>query len=309
MGGTDLKVGLVQGPIAAGHTAVLDLQRLPTPRDAENPGDAVVDKIVELTQQYRRSHPAVRLAALGVTVPGLVDEGAGVGIRSSNLGWKNYPFTGRLRAQLGLPVAFGHDVGMAGEAEFRVGAARGARDVIVLVIGTGIAAAVFADGVRVAGGGYAGELGHAMVPAPDGSLQIFESVGSAGAVARRYGQASGLEADDGARGVLRLARAGDAVAQRVWSEAVDAIAFSISQCASILGIDTVVLGGGLAEAGDELFSPLASRLDQLLTVQRRPRIVPAALGQNAGLIGSALKARSLLAEAAAGTTSGPAGNR
>lgn len=318
VGGTDMKVGLLRGPIgprrggpaAAGTAAgdspgsdsaavveIQDLRRVPTPRDAARPGEAVADRIVELAQDYRRQYPDAGIAAVGVTVPGLVDEESGTGILSANLGWRDYPFGPEVSGRLELPVAFGHDVGMAGEAEFLIGAARGRSDVVVMVIGTGIAGAVFSDGRRVTGGGFAGELGHAVVPAPDGSLQVLESVGSAGAVARRYYEAAGTRADDGARGVLRLARAGDATAQRIWAEAVDALAFTITQCVSILGTETVVLGGGLAEAGEALFAPLGQRIDQLLTFHRRPVLVRAELGQDAGLIGSALKARALLARA------------
>ncbi|MBW4096162.1 MAG: ROK family protein [Acidobacteria bacterium] len=311
VGGTDIKVGLVTGRSAPGQpdgVVVTDLQRLATPRDAQRPGDAVVDEVVRLTQQYVQSHPGAEIAAVGVTVPGLVDEIAGAGIYSANLGWRDFPFVERLSRQLGLPVAFGHDVATAGEAEFRIGAARSCKNALVMVVGTGIAAAVFADGQRIRGDGYAGEIGHAMVPTTDGSLAILESLGSAGAVARRYAELRRMESsaesadssdveahnNDGARGVLAAARNGDTLAQRVWQDATDAIAFGIAQCVSILGTDTVVLGGGLAEAGEELLAPVASRVDALLTFHRRPRILRAALGHDAGLIGSALRAHELL---------------
>ncbi|MGO4385013.1 ROK family protein [Specibacter sp. RAF43] len=308
VGGTDLKVGIVVGgprdPGAgvedgaeAGGVRIQDLQRHPTPLDGERSGDSVCARIVELARDYRRRHPQLDFSAIGVTVPGIVDEDAGVGVYSANLGWRNYAFTATLTGALGLPVAFGHDVALAGLAEFQIGAAVGRRDVVVLVIGTGIAGAVMCDGRRVSGAGYAGEIGHALVPAPDGSLQILESVASAGAVARRYAAASG-QAVPGAREVLELARAGDPAAQRIWAEAVDALAFSVAQCVAVLGTDTVVLGGGLSMAGPDLFEPLAARVDRLLTFQRRPEFVHAALGENAGLIGSALKARALVAAAA-----------
>lgn len=307
VGGTDMKVGLLpggsvaSGSPASGSLPVVDVRRIRTPRDAARPGDAVVDRIVDLTGQYRRAYPDVDMAAIGVGVPGLVDENSGTGILSVNLGWQDYPFVQRLSERLAVPVALGHDAKMAGEAEFRLGAARGCGNVIVMVIGTGISGAIFSDGHRVLGGSYAGELGHALVPGPDGSLQGLESIGSAGAVARRYTEATGSAAD-GARNVLRMAQNGDTAAQRIWSEAVDGIAFNIAQCVAILGTDTVVLGGGLAEAGEALFGPVTARVNQLLTFQPRPRIVPAELGQNAGLVGSGLNAWELLG-------SGPAGLR
>ncbi len=294
VGGTDMKVGLVQGELSAASHAIADLQRHPTPLDGARSGDTVCARIVELTGTYRSAHPEVTIAAVGVTVPGIVDETNGVGVYSANLGWRDYPFRSVLADALGLPVAFGHDVAMAGEAEFAIGAAAGKADVAVLVIGTGIAGAFACDGRRISGAGYAGEIGHALVPAPDGSLQILESLGSAGAVARRYAEASG-DVVDGAREVLSRAREGDAVARRVWADAVDALAFSVAQCVALLGTETIVIGGGLSMAGDALFDPLARRVDDLLTFQRRPGYVPAALGENAGLIGSALQARALTA--------------
>ncbi|MFC8302202.1 ROK family protein [Specibacter sp. NPDC057265] len=303
VGGTDMKVGLIpNGVIPDGAVDLLDLQRHRTPLDGSRSGHSVCARIVELTGQYRAAHPQLRIAAVGVTVPGIVDEAAGVGIYSANLGWRNFPFTATLTKALGVPVGFGHDVGMAGEAEVRLGAAAGRKDVLVLIIGTGIAGAVLCDGRRVSGGGYAGEIGHALVPAPEGGTAVLESLGSAGAVARRYTQATGT-AVAGAREVLLRAEAGDAVAGTIWGQALDALAFSISQCVSILGTQTVVLGGGLSMAGTALFEPLAARVDELLSFHRRPDYVHAALGENAGLIGSALKARRLCAGTAAGTLS------
>lgn len=296
IGGTDMKSGIILGDITGGDVAVLDVQRNPTPLDGARSGESVCARIVELTAAYRTAHPELNISAVGVTVPGIVDEAAGVGVYSSNLGWKNFPFTATLTQSLGLPVGFGHDVGMAGEAEFRIGAAVGKKDVLILVIGTGIAGAVLCDGARVAGGGYAGEIGHALVPAPDGSLAIMESLGSAGAIARRYTEATGT-AVAGARDVVALAAEGDAAASAVWADAINALAFSIAQCVSILGTETVVLGGGLSMAGATLFEPLAARVDELLTFHRRPEYLHAALGENAGLIGSALKARSLAGKA------------
>lgn len=293
VGGTDMKVGLVRHGAVGQIPEVTDLQRHSTPLDGARSGESVCAKIAELTAAYRAAHPEITVSAIGVTVPGIVDDVKGIGVYAANLGWKDFPFTTTLEKALGLPVAFGHDVAMAGEAEFQIGAAQGKNDVAVIVIGTGIAGAFVCDGRRIKGAGYAGEVGHALVPAPDGSLQILESIASAGGIARRFNAASGQQIA-GARQVLELAQKGEQIATRVWAEAVDALAFSVAQFVALLGTNTVVLGGGLSMAGDALFEPLAKRVDELLTFQRRPEYVHAALGENAGLIGSALKARSLL---------------
>lgn len=290
VGGTDMKAGIV---LPSGR--IIGLQRLATPKHPEGTGEAVIQQIAELAADFRDRYADYPFSAAGLVVPGLVDEVTGTGILSANLGWKDFPFAARAQAELGLPVAFGHDVGAAGEAEFRFGAARGTADAVVMVIGTGIAGAVFSDGRRLTGGGYAGELGHAPVPDPDrpGSTTILEAVGSAGAVAARYAAAAGRSVD-GAQQVLALASDGDPDAGRVWNEAIGALAFSIVHCVSILGSQTIVIGGGLSQAGEALLVPLRTRVEELLSVHRRPLIVPAKLGQNAGLIGSALKARELL---------------
>ncbi|MEZ2391319.1 ROK family protein [bacterium RCC_150] len=299
VGGTDVKAGLVD---EAGD--VLGLRRVATPRDALRPGDAVLDAIAALSAGFATEFPAHPAKAACIVVPGIVDSDTGVGIYSANLGWRNFPFGEKAARRLGLPVYFAHDVSTAAEAELRFGAARNFRNVVVMVVGTGIAAAVISDGYPVRAGGFAGELGHALVPDPDRpGYAILEAVGSAGAIARRYSEQSGAPLG-GAREVLERAEGGDPIANKVWADAVDALAFSLSQCVNILGTEAVVVGGGLAEAGDGLLQPLRARLDELLDFQRRPIITPAQLGQDAGLLGAALKARTLLPAASAASGSG-----
>jgi glucokinase len=224
-----------------------------------------------------------------------VDELTGTGVISANLGWRDYPFVARAEAVLGLPVAFGHDVGAAGDAEFRLGQAKETTNGIFLAIGTGIAGVIYADGKRIRGGGLAGEVGQVPVPDPDvpRGVTILENVASAGAIAKRYSAATGKPVS-GAKDVLHAATGGDRAAQTVWSQAVEALAFSLAHCVALLGSTTVVIGGGLSQAGEALFDPLATDLRKRLTVHTAPAVVSASLGENAGLIGSALKAFDLL---------------
>jgi glucokinase len=262
------------------HGRVLGLRRTPTPLGDGDPAAAVVAALAEL-------------AAL----PGLVDEQAGVGIFASNLRWRDAPIRALAERALGLPVAFGHDVRAAGDAEHRLGAARGFGDVVVLAIGTGIAGALVLGGHPYAGGGYAGELGHALSDpggerCPCGARGCLETIASAGAVARRYTAASGI-AVPGARDVLAAAHAGDADAVRVWDDAVRALAEALARLVATVAPEAVVIGGGLAQAGPALFDPLRERLDALLSFHRRPVLLQARLGDDAGLLGTALAARDL----------------
>lgn len=289
VGGTDTKSALID---ADGR--VLGLRRTPTPLDGERTAEAVVGRVAELAAELQEAHPEARPVAAGLLVPGIVDTERGVGVFASNLGWRDAPIRDLAVDALGLPVTFHHDVTAASLAEHRLGAARAFDDVVVLVIGTGIAGSLILDGRPHLGGGFAGEIGHS--PVADGprcacgARGCLEVVASAGAIVRRYAERTGVDVD-GAREVLARAEAGDADAREIWDSALDALAFGLAQLAATIAPEAIVIGGGLSRAGDALFAPLASRLNERLSFHRRPRLVPAQLGGNAGLLGAALIAR------------------
>lgn len=292
VGGTDTKSALVD---ASGR--VLGLRRTPTPLDPADPAGTIVASLAVLAREHLAAAPGIVPVAAGVSVPGLVDELTGVGMFASNLGWRDAPIRSLAEAALELPVAFGHDVRAAGDAEHRLGAARGYGDVVVLAIGTGIASALVLDGHPYAGGGFAGEIGHSLADplgerCPCGAIGCLETIASAGAIARRYSAATGTPVS-GAREVLDAATAGDALARRVWDDAVEALAEAIARLVAVVAPEAVVIGGGLAQAGPALFGPLGARLDALLSFHRRPALVHAELGDDAGLLGTALAARDL----------------
>jgi glucokinase len=296
VGGTDTKSALFD---ETGR--MLGLTRTPTPHRGADTATAVLEHVQELTLQKAREFPGVTPVAAGLIVPGLVDDDRGIGIHATNLNWSNVPFKELVEARLDIPASFSHDVRAAGEAEHRLGAARPYNNVVVMVIGTGIASALFVDGRAHIGGGYAGEIGHSVVD-PAGPLcscgahGCLESIGSAGAIARRYQERTGIK-PSGAKDVLALAKDGDVAAGEVWFDALDALALSIAQLTAILAPEAVVIGGGLAQAGDALFAPLRERVDALLSFHRRPELVPASIGENAGLFGAALRARDLVGDA------------
>src|SRR4051812_4485193 len=273
------------------------LVRRPTPHDGHRTAEAVVRAVAELSARFGNEHPDVHPQAVGLLVPGHVDDEAGVGVFSENLDWNDFPFRDRTEAAVGLPVSFSHDVRGAGEAEHRLGAAAPFDDVVVMAIGTGIAGAIFIGGRLHTGGGMAGEMGHSRVAdGPDcacGGRGCLEAVASAAAIARRYNARTGADVP-GAREVLTRAESGDAVAREVWDSAVDALALDLSHTVALLAPEAIVIGGGLAQAGLALFGPLAEKLDGILTFHRRPVLLPASIGENAGVIGAALRARDLI---------------
>ncbi len=292
VGGTDTKSALIDET-----GTVRDLRRTATARGADAAG-AVVADVARLVRELRERHPGADVAGVGVVVPGLVDEAAGVGVFSANLGWRDAPIAALLQDAIDLSVGFGHDVRAAARAELEIGAARGLRDVVIVPIGTGIAGTIVTDGRILVSGGYAGELGHTLADphgdlCPCGAVGCLETVASAGAIVRRYAERSGTRLP-GARDVLAAARTGDRVADGVWNEAIDALAQQIARLAGVLAPEAIVIGGGLAQAGPLLFGPLTERVDALLSFHRRPRLIPAAVGEDAGLLGSALRAREVL---------------
>lgn len=290
VGGTDIKSALFDGDGIA-----LDLRRTATPVVAGDRTDAVLTRLDEIARQLRAAHPAIVPRAAGLVVPGIVDADAGVGVFASNLGWRNTPIRDLASARLGLPVAFDHDVRAASWAEHRLGGARAFDDSVVLVIGTGIAGSLLLGGAPYTAGGYAGEIGHSPIAdgplCPCGARGCLEAVASAGAIVRRYAEASGTAAD-GAKDVIARAAAGDPVAGEIWESALDALALSLAQLTAVVAPQAIVIGGGLSRA-DGLFDELRTRLAARLSFHRLPELVPAQLSGDAGILGAALRAREL----------------
>ncbi|MFF8841940.1 ROK family protein [Streptomyces sp. NPDC015127] len=289
VGGTGMKGALLDREL----TPLTTLRR-PTPR-RDGP-EAVVTAITTVLRDLASQAAARRLTVrqAGTVVPGIVDEEAGRAVYSANIGWSDLPLAALLRDASGLPVALGHDVRAGGLAECRTGAARGARDVLFVPIGTGISAAVVCEGQVVRGLGHAGELGHAVVepggdPCACGSRGCLETVASAAAIAAAYTARTGRTVD-GAAGVARLVADGDREAVAVWERAVDALATALATFTTLLAPGLIVVGGGLAEAGGLLLDPLRARLGERLTFQRRPRLVRARLGDEAGCLGAGILA-------------------
>jgi glucokinase len=180
-------------------------------------------------------------------------------------------------------------------AEARVGAGHGEPHVLFMAIGTGIAAAHVVDGKAFAGAhGAAGEVGHVVVrpggaPCGCGMRGCLETVASAAAIGRRYAELSGI-ADATAFDVAARSAAGEPLAETVWLDAVEALADGLLTAQALYDAGIVVLGGGLAEAGEALLGPLRTALDQRVTFHRMPQLVRAALGDTAGCLGAALLA-------------------
>ena len=290
VGGTSMK--------AAFHTVRAD-GRLGEPEHAERratpPDAAAADALGDFAADLIAAHGPVD--AVGVGVPGIVDDVAGVAEYSVAPQWADLPLRALLTERLaGMPVALGHDVRLGGLAEGRIGAARGSRDYLFVALGTGVGGMLCLDGVPRLGPHHrAGEIGHVIVdptgdPCGCGQRGCLETLASATGITRRFGTAIS------AHEVAQLAAAGDSRAREVWSDAVQGLATALVGAITLLDLDVIVVGGGVAKAGEQLLGPLRAEIDARLTFQRPPRLVRAELGDEAAVAGAALIALDLLAD-------------
>ncbi|CAL9534617.1 Glucokinase [Streptomyces sp. enrichment culture] len=265
--------------------------------------EAVVESILDFAAElhaHGARHLGTPASAAGIAVPGIVDEPRGIAAYAANLGWRDVPLRALLSDRLsGIPVTLGHDVRTGGLAEGRVGAGRGTDRFLFVPLGTGIAGAIgIDDRVEAGAHGFAGEIGHIVVrpggtPCPCGQRGCLERYASASAVSQAWAAATG-DPDADAADCAKAVMSGDPNAVRVWQDAVDALADGLVTALTLLDPRTIVIGGGLAEAGETLFTPLRDAVRQRVTFQKLPSVVPAALGDTAGCLGAGLLAWDLL---------------
>jgi glucokinase len=288
VGGTEIKSALVDSDLNLIATI-----NAPTPK-ADKTGVETVKAIVELVSEFSKQQT---VSAVGLAVPGALDEPAGTSRWSGNLQWNNLPIRDLLAKAINMPVAFGHDVRTAAVAEIRSGAAKGARNAIFIPVGTGIAAALIIDGEIRSAEGYSGEIGHINVngkyPCVCGKFGCLEPASSTLAISKAYA------ADSGKTGVTteeiyKLVVAGDPIATQVWNDATSAMARACEILITILAPEVIVFGGGLSNAGETFLKPIREYLDSSLTFQRKPRLEIAHYKSQAGAIGCAMLAFDLV---------------
>lgn len=291
VGGTTMKAALVSEDARVDEDArVLASESRPT--DRADPVGGVLDFAAHLAARAASLGSPARAA--GIALLGIVDEATGTAVHSANVGWRDVPILRLARERLGIPVAIGHDVRTGGLAEAVLGAGRGAGDFVFVAVGTGIAAALILNGVPYPGTvGWSGEIGHVVVrpggePCACGNRGCLETYASAAAISRRHGE--GVPAEE----VIARAGRGEEKAGRVWSEALDCLADGLAAATLLLDPGLVVMGGGLARAGDALLAPLESRLATRLKFRDPPRVLRTELDDQAAVKGATILARRVL---------------
>jgi glucokinase len=306
IGGTNLVVGAVAED---GSRVVGDHSR---PTDPTRGADAVVLDIVEmvrLTQALlQASEPGAEVLGLGIGAPGPLDTKNGIVLLTPNLGWIDMPLRARLSEPLGLRASLDNDANCAVLGECWVGAARDARYVIGITIGTGIGGGIVIDGKLYHGASdSAGEIGHMTIDLNGrrcscGAYGHLEAYASGPAIASRAteqidaGAASLLVSMvDGdlkkvtAQTVYLAAQQGDTLAHDVVRETAHYLAAGLASLLNIFNPDLVVVVGGVTGAGDRLFDPLRHEVARraFKPAVQACQIVPGALGGLAGVYGAA----------------------
>ena len=307
LGGTNIKAGVLDENGAL-------IYRNPIETQAEHGFEHVFARLVGLVDQCIAGAQLSRsdIFAIGYGTPGPMSHKEGIIYASPNLpGWVNIPLRAKFSAATGLPVTLENDANAAGYGEFVAGAGKGTRDMVMLTLGTGIGGGIVIDG-RLQRGAHdnAAEIGHIVAvpngrPCPCGQLGCLERYGSANAVAERLvealeaGEDSVLKAGVQAgrlptsADVARAARAGDALAARIWDETCMYIGIACVSIQHVLNPELIVIGGGLIRAGGQLIDGVRDHFKRQTwrIAKDQPRIEFATLGDDAGVIGAAALAR------------------
>jgi glucokinase len=268
----------------------------------------LVEDLARELNEAREARPDVLAAGLGI--PATIDHDRGVAIQAVNLEISDVPLRDLMGKRLGLPVFMDNDANVAALAEHLYGAGRGAQNVVLLTIGTGIGGGLILNGEIYRGSTGAGaELGHIVIdedgPRCQGNCPnhgCVEAFSSGTAIAREGTAAAEREPDSAlgkalaegpivGRTVTELAAAGDPLAGEVVAEAGRHLGVALASLANIFDPDVIVIGGGVSAAGELLLGPARQELNQrALPPMNRTPVKLAELGPDAGMIGAAAMA-------------------
>ena len=257
------------------------------------------------------------IQAVGIGIPGIAENKTGTVIFCTNLGWHDVPLRAELSQYLNKPIYIDNDATVAGFAESVAGVSRGADSSVFITLGTGVGGGIVLGGKPWAGAhGVASEIGHITmvidgIPCTCGKSGCLERYCSATALIR-MGQEAAVKHPDSqiareagqdpskinGKLVIDCAKAGDPTALQVFDEYTRNLALAVNNVISFLDPEIVVLGGGISNAGEFLLDAVKRRIPGFLMFKTMPypRVELAVLGNQAGIIGAAMLAKSIKEE-------------
>ncbi|GKU77741.1 ROK family glucokinase [Paenibacillus sp. L3-i20] len=300
VGGTTIKVGICDAEGQLLHT-------FEGPTETSKGTDAILHNIASYSRKIvaDSSYQWEQVDGVGVGIAGFLDIPTGFVKFSANLNILNTDLKGFLEQELQKTIKVNNDANVAALGEAWAGAGKGVANCVCYTLGTGVGGGIIIDGKIVEGfASMAGELGHVSI-VPDleaiqcgcGMMGCLETVSSAtgiirmakDAVARGDRTSLSLVENIMAKDVIDAAKAGDEVAARIVSRAAFYLGKSMSMIAILLNPQYFIIGGGVSKAGDFLFDQIREVFEKYTLEQAKEgvKIVPATLGNNAGVVGAA----------------------
>ena len=303
VGGTNVKIALVDDGKIIYSNSVPTYAQMGYEYTVNNIKQAIKDLMKETETT------AADIKGIGFDFPGQVDYKTGVVKLAPNIpGWVNVPIAQMIEEAFHIPTKIDNDVRCAALGEMNFGAGKGCQNFVCITVGTGIGSGLVVNGQLVRGAANAaGEIGHIKLQMKDGPicgcgdtgcLEAFASGPSIVAMAQDYlksGKSTKFRemAGDGEITpyiVAKAAEAGDPVAKRIFTIIGEYVGMGLVSVINLLNPEKVIIGGGVAEAGDLLLEPIRKTINERAMVVAREsvEIVPAELGNSAGVIGASM---------------------
>ncbi|MGW9530223.1 ROK family glucokinase [Paenibacillus terrae] len=300
LGGTAIKVGICNEDGQLLHT-------YEGPTETTKGVDVVISNIEKYVRHIVEQSPYEwdQLKGVGAGVAGFTNVREGIIVLAPNIGFRDVPIRALLEERIGKPVKIDNDANVAALGEAWAGAGKGIENCVCYTLGTGVGGGIIINGKIYQGfSGMAGEIGHMSV-VPDleaiqcgcGKMGCLETVSSATGIIRmandavERGDRTSLALEDqiAAKEVFDAAKAGDEVALRIVNRAAFYLGKSMAAVATVLNPELFIVGGGVSKAGDFLFEEMRLVYAQLAPepLQQGVSIVPAVLGNDAGIVGAA----------------------
>lgn len=295
LGGTSVKLGIIDD---AGN--IIAKQEASTPRQKY---EETLDLFVELIQETGISLKEIK--GIGIGVPGFVDVEKGTIANLVNVGWKNVSLKDDLEKKLGIPVVVDNDANLAALGEVWQGAARGAKNIICITIGTGIGSGIIIDGKIYHGkNALAGEIGHLPINPLKGNrcncgkLGCLETESSATAILnyalrdKNHGVNTIISDNPTTKDIFDAAKSGDKVANEAINNAAYYLGLALSQISHALAPEKILIGGGVSKAKEQILNPIKDYFQQfsLTELNEQTEIVLAELENDAGIFGAVYNA-------------------
>ncbi len=295
-GGTSIKIGVVEG-----KEIIAFAERI-IPTDYSTPSD-LIDAIAETANALKKKHPEI--VAIGCGVPGLVDFPTGTIHNLTNVpSWKKLPLKEELIKRTGLPTTIENDANAMAIAEWKLGAAEGCDHVVCLTLGTGVGGGIISNGAIIRGAQFvAGELGQTSISYSGrkgtynnpGALEAYLGNNKFSADAIHDYASAGIDkniSDCTPEKLATAAKNGCEIALECWDKFGFRLSVALASSCWLLNPEVIVIGGGVANAGDILFKPFTKHLHDQLSepFKDQLKIKKAHFSNNAGILGCAILA-------------------